>query len=1473
MGKVVKSVLQVAAIAVNFIPGIGQIASLAISAALTLGASQIKTGSKAPRNSPENANRLRANIDPLTPRKTVVGVTALATDIRDEEFTNNQEFFHRFIVCASHKVQSIDEIWFDDKLAWSQAGGVQGEYAGYLALDVCTEGTAAEAVNISARMGSTRRYTSLAYVYLRYKLTGNSKKTDSPFAQSITTRITIRGRGAMLPDPRNPAHDMDDQSTWTWNDNASRNPALALLFYLLGWRINGKLAVGKGIPADRIDLDSFITAANICDELVAKPGGGTEPRYRCDGVWSEGDSPTTIIDMLKACMNADLDDVGGKLRLTVFHNDLATPIADFGDNDIIDAFSWQPLPPLDSTFNVVRGLYTDPSNNSLYQQVDYPEQRETSPDGIDRIDTFNLPMVQSPGQAQRLAQLRLQRQKFAGEFRAEFQANAWKVTKNSVIRLTFGQTGFVSKFFRVAEMDIRQDGVVPLVLREEDPAIYGDPPLTGAITPVFSTPFDPARSPFVQAINRWQGEYSPSATYVLDDLVTGPGNAGWRYINATPSAGNLLPVWPATSNSYWENFTPPVDPPDIGLEAGATRNVPRGTYDAGTTYDRGDTVIFSGSSYQLIVASSTGNAPPDVARWALTANAGSGPAGADGLPGLTVIVSNEAHVVATAPDGTGGDYSAAGGQMRLLRGDTVLTPTFSIPAKTPNTSWISIDSSGNFTVSDPGVDLATATLRATWAGVNYDRTYTLAKSKQGVTGPRLALVADNQAFTFTDGAANPGSQTITLTALLNNLSGTATWSTTPSVTLGGTGNTRTLSVASFGSNRQVTVEATLGGITDRITIVRLERNVVAPANSNRVPLSRMEGDSGWVLQFNGAGLSAPTDYGTFEGMRFFRVKATATAAGQTISIGGLPSGLPHFRLIPGERISFQTRVELAGAGAGNWFLALWGFRADGSQYAIPADAGSVASGSAPRFIANDPVRFFVTVPSDVVSARIEVYGVSGAAGLMDLVISEPMVTSAAPGQTVHPPFTPGPVLTGPVDAGGPLLIGQLPTDKAAPGLQNALVPLGNANRVPFSRFEGGQGWGIFREGSTGGTPYPNSFQGRSFIVADPVFTAASQNHYLFNSPPFSVNPGERLSVSAGIDAFTLSGPQPSFWQFYIDFLDGAGAFVSGATLSSGTGNGPGSLNARQQGFVNVPSNAVRAVINIRAQSAGAGQLRMAFLEPMVTSASAVQTVHPPYTPGSNSEDGGDITRTVSGPAEITMQFRADLALLSPLPLTADYQLGVAGASPLTSGVSWSVSVVSGSFTGTAPSIVGSGTGQLRINSALASPEATLRITPSVAGRASPPFVVRVARNVASPSLAPLTSIASSTFAQAHDIPIQITLPSSTSSVSLTAVADLLVNAEAPQGGTTVEGKWQRETSPGTWADVGAVATSSPNPEVFLDEPFPGEFFFTASPGSLTCNRTATGLTPGSIQRFRFVARVSLGNVRTVAFLGNASATA
>lgn len=204
---------------------------------------------------------------------------------------------------------------------------------------------------------------------------------------------------------------------------------------------------------------------------------------------------------LKASMNADIDDVDGKLRLTVFHNDLAVPVAHFTDDDVLGSFDWDEGLELNEVSNVIRGVFTDPSDVSLYQPIDYPELREDSEDGIDRIDTFNLPYVESASQAQRLAGLRKARQKYGGgTFTAEFQATAWAVQKNDVVELTFRARRWTRKLFRVAEQELREDGVVPLVLREEDARIYGPPALRDPVDPVASTPYDPARSPVIRAL-------------------------------------------------------------------------------------------------------------------------------------------------------------------------------------------------------------------------------------------------------------------------------------------------------------------------------------------------------------------------------------------------------------------------------------------------------------------------------------------------------------------------------------------------------------------------------------------------------------------------------------------------------------------------------------------------------------------------------------------------------------------------------------------------------------------------------------------------------------------------------------------------------------------------------------------------------------------------------------------------------------
>lgn len=500
LGKLVSSAALIAAGVATGNPGL-------IAAGVSMGASALAKRPKSPQTSPESIDRLNASIDPRTPRKMVFGRTAMATDIRDQEYTDSQTYLHRFIVVAAHKVQAIEEIWFDDKIAWTVGGGVQGEYVGYLSVTPILEGNSGNAINISARMGSTRRFTGLAYVHLRYKLTGNSKKTESPFAQGIASRMTIRGKGAFVYDPRldstvpggSGSHRADDQTTWTWSDSACRNPALQKLWYMLGWKIAGKLSVGRGIPPARIDLESYAIAANLCDETVTLAAGGTEPRYRADGVFTEADSPTVVIDNFKAAMNADLDDVGGKLRLTVFHNDLADPVAAFDDDDMIDGFNWKQTPSLVESFNVVRGSYTDPSDKSLYQLVDYPQVDLASLDGIERPDSFDLSLVQSPSQAQRLAKQRLQRQQYGGEFQTVWGSRGWRVQKNSVVTQTVSALGWVNKLFRVADMEHRVDGTCPVVLREENAQIYAwDEEEAPAIEPADPTVYDFSLSALVQ---------------------------------------------------------------------------------------------------------------------------------------------------------------------------------------------------------------------------------------------------------------------------------------------------------------------------------------------------------------------------------------------------------------------------------------------------------------------------------------------------------------------------------------------------------------------------------------------------------------------------------------------------------------------------------------------------------------------------------------------------------------------------------------------------------------------------------------------------------------------------------------------------------------------------------------------------------------------------------------------------------------
>lgn len=574
-----------------------------IAGGLTLGATLLQ---KKPQVPGSQVDRLNASIDPRAPRKTVLGSTALATDVRYQEWYGaNQEYCAWVVALASHRIQSVDQIWINDDLAWTSAGGPQGKFVGYFSVpNIVLEGSASTiTVGTSGKWNGSCRLTGCAYAHMVFRTTGLSKKAESPFSSGIPSRITIIGKGAMLYDVRRDGTAggsgpmrATDPTTWRYvaDDGAEigENLALLILRVLLGTTINGRLATGCGLPPKRLNLASFLVAANQCDELVGRSAGGTEPRYRGSGVLSEGDDPRTILDALCAACNGRLRDTGGRLSLVIMHNDLALAALDEGLNadDVVGPFTWNPDPSMESTPNVVRGKYTDASPNSLYQLLPYPDVSVPNNTGIERAMSLDLAVIESPSQAQRVAKQALQRKQYDRSFTAPFDIRAWKYPVGSPVPFTFPPLGFDRQIFRVAEQEVGPGGVCNMTLSFETDEIYrwdaDDREPVRAAAPVI---YDPTKAALVQAIDATTGS-------IASTLIQNSAPLQQGFITSTDTGGGTASVTIAAHTRRYSDR-------DVQVAGGTITGLANSTYyDIG--YDDPDRL---GGSVAYLAATN----PPD----------------------------------------------------------------------------------------------------------------------------------------------------------------------------------------------------------------------------------------------------------------------------------------------------------------------------------------------------------------------------------------------------------------------------------------------------------------------------------------------------------------------------------------------------------------------------------------------------------------------------------------------------------------------------------------------------------------------------------------------------------------------------------------------------------------------------------------------------------------------------------------------
>lgn len=158
--------------------------------------------------------------------------------------------------------------------------------------------------------------------------------------------------------------------------------------------------------------------------------------------------------------------------------------------------------------------------------------------------------------------------------------------------------------------------------------------------------------------------------------------------------------------------------------------------------------------------------------------------------------------------------------------------------------------------------------------------------------PLLTLQADGFAYVYdTVDASTSASPTITFEAVLANVSGTATFTATAytaahaslgTITLGGSGNVRTLTAAQFNSlgattTRYVKVNATLGALSDTTTVYRGDggSDTVQAVLSNEAH-TLPANSAGTVSSYTGSG----TTIRVFQGVTELDYDGVGTAAGK-----------------------------------------------------------------------------------------------------------------------------------------------------------------------------------------------------------------------------------------------------------------------------------------------------------------------------------------------------------------------------------------------------------------------------------------------------------------------------------------------------------------------------------------------------------------------------------------------------------------
>lgn len=241
-----------------------------------------------------------------------------------------------------------------------------------------------------ASIGAEFRQRSIATAVMRYSYGANDTERVALWGQVPRPNAYFLVRGVLAYDPRDPTHDLNNESTWTWTNNAT----LVQTWYLTR-------SFGGRIPLSRIDWIKTAASADYDDSAMACADGSRIKRHTIDGVITLRQKPYEVMRELLTANRGMVLIADGKVW--VESSKPKSPIATIDDRILAGTIKYQSAKAKREQVNKLQVRFVAPDQE--YQVTDGPILDRTDLQAADQEvlpATLALNYTQDHRRAQRL---------------------------------------------------------------------------------------------------------------------------------------------------------------------------------------------------------------------------------------------------------------------------------------------------------------------------------------------------------------------------------------------------------------------------------------------------------------------------------------------------------------------------------------------------------------------------------------------------------------------------------------------------------------------------------------------------------------------------------------------------------------------------------------------------------------------------------------------------------------------------------------------------------------------------------------------------------------------------------------------------------------------------------------------------------------------------------------------------------------